>query len=162
MRPRIMGALLDAVSCALRNVGTVRLERTPRMADFAIWVVAAAPSLRWKSGEFVKIYDDNRKRANAAILETAFAESVLRLALPWVGTATELHKALDALVDDQVRRLRSWPKSGRAVSNALRRIAANLRTVGIIVEREREGHGRDRTKVISRAEKKGKNPSHRA
>jgi hypothetical protein len=34
-RPRILGALLDAVATALRNLPTTRLERLPRMADFA-------------------------------------------------------------------------------------------------------------------------------
>ncbi len=150
-RPRIMGVLLDAVSCALRNVARVQLERTPRMADFTVWVEAATPSLRWKSGEFVKIYDDNREQANAAILETAFAQAVLKLSLPWAGTATELHQLLGTLVDGQVRRLGDWPKSGRAVSNSLRRITPNLRAVGIIIERGRQGHGRDRTIEIRRA-----------
>ena len=126
-------------------------------------VEAAAPSLGWKSGEFVTIYNDNRERANAAILETAFAQAVLKLALPWAGTASELHEVLESLVDDQIRRLRNWPKSGRAVSNALRRITPNLRAVGIIVDREREGHDRERIIEISRAQKNGKcPPPHRA
>jgi hypothetical protein len=34
-RPRILGTLLDAASCALRNRDTVRLSRKPRMADFS-------------------------------------------------------------------------------------------------------------------------------
>jgi hypothetical protein len=50
-RPRILGALLDAVSQALRRAPGVRLPRLPRMADFAIWVTAAAPALGW-SGDY--------------------------------------------------------------------------------------------------------------
>src|ERR1051325_9304585 len=52
-RPRIFGALLDAVSCALRNERGVSLERPPRMADFANWVVAAEPAFGLKEGEFM-------------------------------------------------------------------------------------------------------------
>src|SRR5262249_32777556 len=44
-RPRVFGALLDAVSTALRGHAHVRLEVKPRMADFAVWSVAAAPAL---------------------------------------------------------------------------------------------------------------------
>ena len=44
-QPRILGALLDAVSCALRNIESVKLTSIPRMADFAEWVVAAEPAL---------------------------------------------------------------------------------------------------------------------
>ena len=36
VRPRILAALLDAVSGALSTVGSVRLEGMPRMADFAM------------------------------------------------------------------------------------------------------------------------------
>src|SRR5260221_1908641 len=39
-RPRILGALLDAAVAALRNLPQVRLERPPRLADFARWVSA--------------------------------------------------------------------------------------------------------------------------
>jgi hypothetical protein len=39
VRPRIFGALLDAVSVALRDVGTVKLERKPRMG-FATTLLA--------------------------------------------------------------------------------------------------------------------------
>ena len=40
-RPVILGALLDAVAAALRNLPKVKLDRAPRMADFAKWVTAA-------------------------------------------------------------------------------------------------------------------------
>lgn len=46
-RPRIMGALLDAVAMALQNIDSIRLKLLPRMADFAMWVSAAEPSLPW-------------------------------------------------------------------------------------------------------------------
>lgn len=45
------GALLDAVSLALRQLPEVRLERLPRMAEFAQWVVAAEEGLGFKEGD---------------------------------------------------------------------------------------------------------------
>src|SRR5258707_8932678 len=36
-RPRILGALLDALVHELRAANRVQLERLPRMADFALW-----------------------------------------------------------------------------------------------------------------------------
>jgi hypothetical protein len=39
-------ALLDALAEGLRELPLVRLERLPRMADFAIWATAAL----WSSG----------------------------------------------------------------------------------------------------------------
>ena len=46
-RAGILGALYDAVSCALRRQGEVELPRKLRMADFAVWIEAAAPARSW-------------------------------------------------------------------------------------------------------------------
>jgi hypothetical protein len=40
-RLAILGALLDRVSRALRELANARLKRRPRMADFALWATAA-------------------------------------------------------------------------------------------------------------------------
>src|SRR5262249_1894502 len=59
-RPRILGALLDAVSAALRRLPTVKRAATewPRMADFAQWAVAAELALGLNAGEFLKAYSE--------------------------------------------------------------------------------------------------------
>lgn len=53
-RPRILGALLTAVSAALKNRATTKLAHVPRMADFARWVTAAESGLGSKPGEFMR------------------------------------------------------------------------------------------------------------
>ena len=68
------------------------------------------------------------------VLETPLAEAVRRVVLPWKGTATELLKLLSGAVDEGVRRQKGWPSSGRMLSNALRRLAPNLRQAGVLVE----------------------------
>jgi hypothetical protein len=40
LRPQILGALLETAVAGLRNLPQVRLERAPRLADFALWVSA--------------------------------------------------------------------------------------------------------------------------
>ena len=40
VRAGVLGALLDAVSCAMRRLPSVELPVLPRMADFAAWAVA--------------------------------------------------------------------------------------------------------------------------
>jgi hypothetical protein len=42
-RPRILGALLDALVHGLRAFGSVHLNQLPRMADFALWTSACEP-----------------------------------------------------------------------------------------------------------------------
>ncbi len=57
--PYILGGLFSAVSTALKNIKTTSLSDLPRMADFALWVKAAEPSLPWKDGLFIKTYRHN-------------------------------------------------------------------------------------------------------
>jgi hypothetical protein len=143
MRPRILGALLDAVTTALANQSKVNLTQAPRMADFAIWVSAAEPALGLQSGNFVRAYMANRAAANDLPLETPVAEAIRKLNLPWNGTATALLKSLEDGVDERTRHQRKWPASPRSLSNSLRRLAPNLRRVGVFVEFSREpGTGR--------------------
>jgi putative DNA primase/helicase len=52
-RPLILGAPLDAASSALRNIDKIKLDRAPRMVDFAKWVTAAEAGLGWESGRFL-------------------------------------------------------------------------------------------------------------
>src|SRR5262249_48386394 len=59
-RPRILGALLDVVAGALRELPAVKLPRHPRMADFAVWATAAETALGWERGSFLKAYSGNR------------------------------------------------------------------------------------------------------
>src|SRR5690606_36433416 len=68
-RPRILGALLDAVSMALRRWDEVRLTERPRMADFARLVAAAEPALGWPEGSFLDAYTENRQEAVSVFLE---------------------------------------------------------------------------------------------
>lgn len=53
VRPRVLGALLSAVSMAIRREHEVYFEKLPRMADFAQWVSAAEPALPWPDGRFM-------------------------------------------------------------------------------------------------------------
>jgi len=68
-RPKILGALLDAVSTGLKNLESVKLPDPPRMADFAVWVVACEPALPWPPGSFMAAYLENRAEAVELSLE---------------------------------------------------------------------------------------------
>ena len=68
-RPRILGALLDAVSGGLRRLPDVHLADKPRMADFAMWSVAVEPSCPWPNGTFLRAYAGNRQGSVEATLD---------------------------------------------------------------------------------------------
>ena len=52
-RPRILGALLDAIVKGLKELPVTRLEKLPRMADFALWATACETAL-WPAGTFCR------------------------------------------------------------------------------------------------------------
>ena len=140
-RPVILGALLDAVSAALRNLPNVKLDRLPRMADFLKWVTAAESGLGWESGDFATVYNRNR----AEIAEGAFEADAVAVAIrdmmnangeTWTGTPTELLNLLGARVSDAVKRSRAWPMTAQGLGNRLERASPLLRAQGFIVERK--------------------------
>jgi hypothetical protein len=59
-----------------------------------------------------------------------------------VGTATELLDRLAGIVGESATRRKGWPGNATSLSRELARIAPNLRSVGIDVEKRRESHGR--------------------
>jgi len=162
-RPRVLGALLDAVSCALRNVDAVRLSSLPRMADFAVWVEAAAPALGWERDEFSQAYTGNRRAVNDLPLQTAVAEALSGLTLPWEGTATGLLRVLTVAMygsdEKNVRRPKEWPDAPKTLGNQLRRLAPNLRRAGIEIEFSRKSGRRLITIKRVEPDREGERPS---
>src|SRR5262249_21555551 len=135
--PQALGGLLDIVMGALRELPSVQLARPPRMADFARWVVAAEPALRWEAGSILASYRRTRARATAATLEASLLVDPLR-ALPeerprFEGRVTDLLRQLRERVDERVLRDPDWPKDAIRLSGELRRLAPALRRVGIDV-----------------------------
>lgn len=139
MRPKILGALLAAISTALRNRTAVTLQQSPRMADFASWIVAAEDALPFTGDAFLVSYEENRRAAVTTALETSaignivaeFAESQQQ----WRGTASELLTALNDRASDPERRHDEWPVDATRLSGQLRRIEPALRALGVFVDR---------------------------
>ena len=150
-RPRILGGLLDVVVSGLKNLSTVKLERMPRMADFTKFAVAAAIQLGWTGDDFLKAYLGNRASANNLAIESSpigpAVVDLMRKHESWNGIAKELLGELcEHHADEKTQRRKDWPKSPQAMSNALRRIAPNLRKSNIDVTFSQPlGHNKRRT-----------------
>jgi hypothetical protein len=150
-RPLILGALLDAVSSALRNQDNIRLNAYPRMADFARWVSAAEPALNWPTGTFLVSDQEQRQDTAAAGLE---ADEVTIRLLELLGdrgelrgTATELLGELNQRVPE-TQRGRAWPGSARTLASRVRRAAPYLRNSGIEIDERRAPRTRRRLFVF--------------
>ena len=147
-RPRVLGVLLDAVVVGLKRLPETRLEKLPRMADFALWATACETAL-WPAGTFWSAYCGNRDEAVEGVIDADPIATAVRAVMAtrtvWTGTASDLLGALAEVVGERVAKSKSWPDGPRALAGRLRRAATFLRKIGIEIGFGREGRARTRT-----------------
>ena len=111
--------LLDAVVQGLKMLPQTKLERLPRMADFALWATACETAI-WPAGTFWAAYCDNRDEAVENVIEAdpiaAAVRAVMLERTVWTGTATDLLGALAEVAGERVAKSKTWPNSPRALS----------------------------------------------
>jgi hypothetical protein len=146
--PRLLGALLDAVSHGLRALPHVRLDRLPRMADFALWASACETAL-WPAGTFARAYAGNRRVAIEDAVDADPVATCVRALMAdrssWAGSAADLLRAGADHSRDAIGRDRTgWPQNPRALAGRLRRAQTSLRALGIEIAFSREGRAGNR------------------
>jgi hypothetical protein len=146
-RPRVLGALLDAVVEGLKCLPGVHLPKLPRMADFALWASACETAL-WPGGTFWAAYCGNRDEAVEGVIEAdpiaAAVRALMATRTEWRGPAAELLGALAEQAGERVAKSKTWPDSPRALAGRLRRTATFLRKIGIDISFSKEGRARTR------------------
>jgi len=164
-RPRLLGVLLDAVVEGIKRLPDTRLEKLPRMADFALWATACETAL-WPAGTFSSAYRDNRDEAVEGVIDAdpiaAAVRALMATRTVWTGTASDLLGVLGEVMGERGVKSKTWPDSPRALSGGLRRAATFLRKIGIEIVFGREGRARTRTISItthSAPDNKGIRPS---
>jgi phage/plasmid primase-like uncharacterized protein len=133
-RPRILGALLDAVVNGLRNLPNVKLKYPkPRMLRFIQWAVACEMGAPWVKGTSVEqAYYLNRSSASLTVLESSHvaqeliefmeAKAVAGIAADarpkkWEGFVGELLKCLNAQLGEG-RKPEKWPSDATRLGSA--------------------------------------------
>jgi hypothetical protein len=143
---QVLGALLDAVAVAMKELPNVRLATKPRMADFAVWVTAAETGLGWTPGTFMRAFASSQAEADAIAIECSTLGTLIASFMEgkesWEGTLSVLRRTLEqGFSADRTQRQEDWPKSVNAMGTALRAIAPNLRRIGIDVSFHRKPGG---------------------
>lgn len=144
LHPGLLGLLLDATAVALDSAGQVTFDALPRMADFAAWAEAAVRELGWEQGEFLEAYEASHARAHGVAVEASPIGPLLAdvgLNGGFQGTASELLARLEGKVDEKETRRKEWPKTAAVLGKLLRRLAPDLRGVGVTVEEGDARHG---------------------
>ncbi|MCH7779357.1 MAG: hypothetical protein IH848_00795 [Acidobacteria bacterium] len=164
VRSLLLGAAFDTLSRAMAIKPDVRLDRLPRMADFAIWGTAIAKALGFSQQEFLNAIKRNFSVRNEEILTSDVVASAVRLFMEsqetWEGTPTELLNELEAAAAKLKVSVRSkeWPKAPNILTRRLNVVRGNLAAAGIDVTRGRSTGG-SRTVRIRKREPEPMPPS---
>jgi hypothetical protein len=99
-RPRLFGALLDALAATLRQLPETRLVQLQRMADFTRIGAAAAEALGYGQDAFLTAYEQSAGKQSAEVLDTDPVAIALRDFMnrrkwvEWEGKTGDLFKEL--------------------------------------------------------------------
>jgi hypothetical protein len=154
--PRILGALLTAVSVGLCRLPTLEPPADlPRMAGFATWVAACEPGLGWSEGTFLRAYRENiRLAADTVIATDPVASAVVKWVEGlsedhpvWEGPAGEALTCLNAIVGHALQKTKGWPTSPQRLANRLRALVPTFARLGVQVKDGRLLDGRIQWKI---------------
>lgn len=141
IRPSLLGYIMGILVKVLQEWDSVKLEELPRMADFARFGELAARCMGYEANTFIDAYRRNISAHNREAIATSpvamAIQELIKRERNFEGTASELLTLLDPIAIEQ--RLNSkeagWPSSPQSLGRRLNEIKADLREVGIIVER---------------------------
>lgn len=142
--PAALGFLCDVVAYGLSRLasGEPLLNRKPRLADFANWIVACSPALEWDAEGFVSSLVESQTQQALDVLE---AHTIVPVLLNLVGeselvvTPTNLLKNVQLLARElELPRGDEFPRTAQALGRQLSRIAPALKALhNVEITRER-------------------------
>lgn len=139
--PMLFGALLDGIAGALKHLPNIKLDRMPRMADFARIACAYAEFAGIGSGKMLDIIMAHSSRQTQEVLDadpvaTAIVDFIGKRRA-WTGTAGELLKLLNEY--QPTPRPDGWPKQGNSLSRKLNVLHSTFNDAGISFRRHKNG-----------------------
>ncbi len=143
-KPMLFGALLDGIAGALRHLPRIKLDRLPRMADFARIACAYAEHAGIGADRMIDILMRQGARQTQEVLDADPVASAVREFIQrrgtWQGTSSELLKLLNESVPTP--RPDGWPRQSNSLSRRLNVLHSTLNEIGISVRRLKEGQER--------------------
>jgi Bifunctional DNA primase/polymerase, N-terminal len=142
-RPRILGAMLIAISQTLAALPHTHSDELPRMADYGKFSIASETALGLYKGQFIEVYERSQESTRQVVIESSPAGeaivSLMRDRQKWKGTTSELLRELERYTDHATYNSRFFPKAPNLFKRALNRLTPDLVSLGIFVSEIREG-----------------------
>lgn len=138
--PYILDRIFRILSKAIPIYRELKLERLPRMADFAKWGYAIAEALGYGGDRFMKIYEKNQNE----LLENMVSEDAVITVLIemlkkrhyFKGKVTELLSTLTTMAEDMNLDIRvGWARDASALSRRLYESQSVLSMFGVSIHR---------------------------
>jgi hypothetical protein len=130
--PKLLGALLTLAAGVLRRLPETTLDKTPRMADYALVLAAVDAILGTKA--LARYADQGKNLAAESLSDDPLAAAITRqLTGPFEGTAASLLKLVTP-ADSDWQPPKNWPNTARKVTGRLTRLAPAFRKTGWTVE----------------------------
>jgi len=146
-RASILGGIFDTLVHAIAISPTIKLDKLPRMADFARWGYAVGEALGGLGEQFLNEYNINMSRQN---IEAINSDSVAILVIEfmknrdvWEGTVSKLLTELSNIAPEQGIKPNSkaFPSKPNVLSRRLNGIKSNLNAIGISFTKHEYSHG---------------------
>ena len=136
--PRLLGAVLSLAARVMASLPSIRLERKPRMADFAR--ILAAVDAELGTAAFDRYAQQAANLAAEGLSGDPFAVRIMKVTdSTFEGTSAALLEM--ARPDDpEWKAPKDWPASARAVTGRMRRLAPAFRKTGWQVTELEPGH----------------------
>ncbi len=151
-RPKILGAIFDAVAKTIKTRKGVTLTSLPRMADFVLVGCAIAEALGYTRDEFLQAYYRNINSQNEEVLaehiEAMLVTALMDDRVEWSGSPAQLLEAVRAIGKGQSLDEKQLPKSANALSRKLNVLKTNLEASGIKITKNK---GTKRTITLQKA-----------
>lgn len=133
-QPKILGGIFDIIVKAMEIYPNVKIDKLPRLADFAKWGYAIAEALGKSGKKFLEDLSQNVTRQNESVAEkNVLCKSILTLMndkSAHLNTVYEVHKELKNIVGEDAKD-ETFPKLPHNMRGQLDLLRSTLQEHGI-------------------------------
>lgn len=146
-RASILGGIFDTLVKAMKIFDSVKLDKLPRMADFAKWGYAIGEALGGYGRQFLEEYRNNQDIVNIEAVNSDIVATLIMAFMEektsWTGFVSELLVQLQEIAPTYGinPKSKSMPPQPNSLSRRLNTVKSNLSSMGITFEKHYNSKG---------------------
>lgn len=138
--PSILGGVFDVLSKAMKIYPDIKLDKKPRMADFAHWGYAIGEALGNLGQVFLDEYTVNYNKQNIEAINSdivgVLMVNFMKNRVNWTGRVSDLWNEFSILAPNLGlnTKMKAFPTQPNTLSRRLNSLQSNLKKLGIVFE----------------------------